>query len=188
MRRGRLGHGGFFGGQEGAVRWASAPASGAHALEEAGDRRRRTELHDVVEIANVNAELERARGHDDAVLAFLEGAFGVAAFARREGAVGHEGLHAEPANQVSELFGLASGIDEDEALLAGVQRFDDTRGVFRAADVVDGEFGASPCAAGIDVLGAALQLASDILKERVAVRMTTRQRPDTSTYEEYCGG
>jgi hypothetical protein len=46
------------------------------------------DLEDVVEVADVDAELEGAGGDDDAVLAVREGAFGVAAGAHRRGSRG----------------------------------------------------------------------------------------------------
>jgi hypothetical protein len=49
-----------------------APARAAHALEERRDAAWRIDLNDVIEVADVDAELERARGDDDAVGALLE--------------------------------------------------------------------------------------------------------------------
>src|SRR5215468_4818312 len=64
-------------GEERAVRARVRPAAGpAHALEEGGHGGRAPDLEDVVEVADVDAQLERARGDDDAVLALGEGALG----------------------------------------------------------------------------------------------------------------
>ena len=60
--------------QEGAVgARVRAPAGSSHTLQESRDRGRRVDLQHVVEIPDVDAELERACGDDDAVAAILEG-------------------------------------------------------------------------------------------------------------------
>jgi hypothetical protein len=56
------------GGEEQTVTHGSrTPTGAAHALQEGGDGRRGVDLDDPVQIAHVDAELQRAGGDDDAV-------------------------------------------------------------------------------------------------------------------------
>ena len=56
---------------------ARPPARPPHPLEERRDGRRRVDLDHAVEVADVDAQLERAGGHDHAVPPLGEGAFGL---------------------------------------------------------------------------------------------------------------
>jgi hypothetical protein len=76
------------GREEGAVgRQVRAPARAPHALEERRDTARCVDLDDVVEIADVDAELECARGDNDAVGALLERLLGGGSLRERQGRV-----------------------------------------------------------------------------------------------------
>jgi hypothetical protein len=61
-----------------------SPTGTAEPLQEACDSRRRIDLDDSVEVADVDAEFEGGGGDDDAVTGFGERAFGGAALVRGE--------------------------------------------------------------------------------------------------------
>ena len=68
-------------------RAADRMARAADALQEAGDRARRAELADEVDVADVDAELERCRGHQRLQLAVLQPLLGVEPLLLGEAAV-----------------------------------------------------------------------------------------------------
>jgi hypothetical protein len=75
---------------------ADPPPAPPHTLQEGSDRGRSVDLHHPVEIADVDAELERARRDNDAVGLGRERRLGLPPLVDREGAVGHEGSDARP--------------------------------------------------------------------------------------------
>lgn len=78
----------FAGGQEEAIALRAWPSSAvADSLEQRSDPGRRVELDDPVEVTRVDAEFQRAGGHDDAVARGGEGLFGAVALAGRQGCV-----------------------------------------------------------------------------------------------------
>lgn len=79
----------------------------------------------MIQVADVDTELEGARGHDHASGVLVEGLLGGAALRRREGAVGHEGLDAELQEELAESLGAAARVHENQALLTRVQRAND---------------------------------------------------------------
>jgi hypothetical protein len=91
--------------------------------------RRRVDLHHVVEVADVDAELERARGHDHAVLPLLERELGVAAGGRRQRAVGDEGGHAALEQLASRAPRRRGASRRTRGACGPVQALDDDRGV-----------------------------------------------------------
>ena len=88
----------------------------ADALQQGRDRARRTELADQVDIADVDAELQRRRGHEHLELGALEALLGVEAqFAGQAAMVGGDMLLAETfAEMACGAFGHASRVDEDQ--------------------------------------------------------------------------
>ena len=100
---------------------AGAPAGASEPLEQRCHRWRRVDLHHMVEVADVDAELERGGGHDHAVGRFGEGLLGLPSFVDAERAVGHEGGHVVGAEQRSQLLGPGPAVDEHETLGALVQ-------------------------------------------------------------------
>ncbi|MEZ5273793.1 MAG: hypothetical protein R2694_16095 [Ilumatobacteraceae bacterium] len=72
----------------------------------------------MVEVADVDAELERGGGHDRAVGRFGEGLLGLPSFVDAERAVGHEGGHVVGAEQRSQLLGPGPAVDEHETASA----------------------------------------------------------------------
>ena len=76
------------GGEDASLGNGSAPVSRtAHALQCHGDRSRRTDLADQIDGADVDAEFERSRRHQQAHLAVLQLAFGLQAQLARKAAV-----------------------------------------------------------------------------------------------------
>ena len=83
------------GGEEEAVpRGAGPPPGPAHALEEGGNTWRGADLDDAVEIADVEAQLERRRGDDDAIGLRCEGRLGLPALVQGERGMRNEGADA----------------------------------------------------------------------------------------------
>ena len=77
-------------------------AGAADALQERGDRARRAELADQVDVADVDAELERRGGDQRLQLAALQALLGVEPLLARQAAVVRgDVLLAEPLGQVA---------------------------------------------------------------------------------------
>jgi hypothetical protein len=99
---------------------ADPPPAPPHTLQEGSDRGRSVDLHHPVEIADVDAELERARRDNDAVGLGRERRLGLPPLVDREGAVGHEGSDARPAQPVRQLLDPCAAVGEDQPPLAAI--------------------------------------------------------------------
>ncbi len=113
------------GGEEAALGDGAAPVAGAaDALHGDGDGAGGADLADEVDVADVDAELERGGGDEDADLAGLEALLGVEAEVAGERAVvGGDLLGAEAGAELEgDLFDEAAGVDEDQrgAMALGV--------------------------------------------------------------------
>ncbi len=97
-------------------RAADGMAGAAGALQERGDRARRAELAHEVDVADVQPQLQRRRGHQHLQLAALEPLLGIQPELAREAAVvGGDGLLAEQVAQVARgALGHAARVDEDQ--------------------------------------------------------------------------
>ena len=95
---------------------ADGVAGAAGALQEGRDRARRAELADEVDVADVEAELERRRRHEHLEPALLQALLGVeAGFLGKAAVVRRHRLLAEPVAEVARrALGHAPGVDEDE--------------------------------------------------------------------------
>ena len=105
------------GGEEAALGDGAAPVAGAaDALHGDGDGARGGDLADQVDVADVDAELERGGGDEDPDLAVLQALLGVEAqLARERAVVRGDGFRAEAGGQFEgELFDQAAGVDEDQ--------------------------------------------------------------------------
>src|SRR5581483_6582635 len=101
----------------------------ARTLQERRDRTRRRELADEVDVADVDAELERRRGHERPQLAALQALLGREALLAREAAVvrGHGVLAEQLAQVPRRTFGHAPRIDEDERRAMLLDELGETR-------------------------------------------------------------
>ena len=88
----------------------------AHALQEGHDRARRPELTHQVDLADVDAQLQRCGGHDDPQGAALQALLGVQAPLARQTAVmgGHLFLAERGAEGVAHALGQAAVVDEHQ--------------------------------------------------------------------------
>jgi hypothetical protein len=95
---------------------ADGVAGAAHALQEGIDAARRADLAHQVDVADVDAQFERAGGHQRLELALLEPLLGLQAMLAREAAVvRRDVLLAEPLGQVARhALGGAALVDEDQ--------------------------------------------------------------------------
>ena len=104
-------------------RAADLMSGAADALQEAGDGARRAELADEVDLADVDAELQRGRRHQRLELAPLQAPLGVQPVLLRHAAVvGGDQLLAEPRRELARHpLGHAPRVDEDQrgAVLLG---------------------------------------------------------------------
>ena len=112
------------GGEEAALGDGSAPVTGAaYALQGNGDGAGRADLADEIDVADIDAELERGGGDEDAALALLESALGFEAeMARERAMMGGDVLLAHALGEmVRDALDEAAGVDEDEsgAMLEG---------------------------------------------------------------------
>ena len=131
--------------QEEAIRGAARPPPGpAHPLEERGDRRRGVDLDHPVEVADVDAKLQRACGHDHAVLPSGERLLGQTAFLGPERTVRDERLDFLFTQQQGELLHPRPAVAEDQPLLAPVQQPDDLGRIGEGAHEVDLDLGLLP--------------------------------------------
>ena len=105
------------------------PSAAAEPLQERGDRERRVDLDHPVQVADVEAELERGRGHDHAVAALGERQLRPPPLVQRQRRVDQVRGDAELTQLHAELLDELLGVAENEALLAPVQRRDDLGGV-----------------------------------------------------------
>ena len=125
------------GRQEEAVARRPWPATrAAHALEEAGHGRRGVDLDHAVEVANVDAQLQDAGGHDHAVVPVGEGVLRLPPLLLAERAVRDEGRCSQLPQLRSQFLGPGTAVHEDQPLLAAVQPGDNDRRVLQRADVV----------------------------------------------------
>ena len=106
------------GGEEAAFGDGSTPVAGAaHALQGDGDCAGRADLADEIDVADVDAELERGGGDEDAALALFETALGFESEVSRERAVvGRDVFLAHALGEmVRDSLDEAAGVDEDES-------------------------------------------------------------------------
>ena len=91
-------------------------AGTSHPLQEGGDGARRAELADQVDVADVDAQLQRCRRHQHAKVATLEPLFGIQAQFARQAAVmrGDLFLAQAFAQMPGRALGHAPGVDEHE--------------------------------------------------------------------------
>ena len=91
-------------------------AGTADALQEGRDRARRTDLADEIDVADVDAELERGGRHQGLEFAALEPLLGGEPQLLGHAAVmGGDGLFAEPVGQLArDAFGHAPRVDEHQ--------------------------------------------------------------------------
>jgi hypothetical protein len=113
----------------------------AHALQERGNRTRRIDLDHSVEIANIQTELQGARGNNDAIVAAREGRLGLPALLLAQRAMRDEGASSQSPELDRELLHLASGIREDEPLFAPMEPRQHVSRVFQAFDVIELDVG-----------------------------------------------
>ena len=100
-----------------ALRLRADPVAGtSDALQRDGDRARRAELHDEVDRADIDAELERSRRDDRAQLAGLQALLGVEARLAREAAVmrQHEAFAEPLVERERDALAHAARSDEDQ--------------------------------------------------------------------------
>ena len=76
----------------------------------------------MVEVADVDAEFERARGHDDAVFSLGEGALRRVPLAGAQARVGHVRFTPASRSALAERLDATPAVHEDQALLSRVQR------------------------------------------------------------------
>jgi hypothetical protein len=98
-----------------------AATGSAEPLEESGDRRRRVDLDHTIKVTDVDPQLERTCGDDNAVASLSERLLCLATLLDPERAVGNEGADAVRAKLLAQLLYLAPTVTEDEALLPAVQ-------------------------------------------------------------------
>ena len=110
------------GGQEEAVAGRAGPPPGAaHPLEEAGHGGRGVDLDDPVEVADVDAQLQRAGGHDDAVVPAGERLLGLPPLVQAQRAVRDERGDLQRPQLAAQLLDPRPAVAEDQPLLAAVQ-------------------------------------------------------------------
>ena len=95
-----------------------AAAGAAEALQEGGDGGWGVDLGDVVEVADVDAELHGRGADDGGVGAAGEPLLGQTAILPAHRAVVHEDLNTPTGGRMGDAFGLGPALDEDESLLA----------------------------------------------------------------------
>jgi len=88
----------------------------AHPLKQGGDRSGSPDLHHEIDVADVDAELERRRRHEHLELAGLEALLGLVAARRRKAAVVTRNVfRAEPRREARrDAFGHLARVHEDE--------------------------------------------------------------------------
>jgi hypothetical protein len=111
---------GVVGRREGqrAARRPRPPAGPPQPLQERRNGAGRVHLDDAVEVADVDAEIQRARRHDDAVAGVGEGVLGPPPFRGRQRRVGHERGDIPRAQLLGERLGPGARLAEHQPLAA----------------------------------------------------------------------
>ena len=125
-------------GEKQAVPLGSRPAAGtAQALEEGGDGAGSVDLDDAAEVADIDSQLQGARGDDDAVAALGERLLGTPALVEGERAVGDECPSAGSMELGGQRFDTGTAVAEHQSLFAAMERGHHLGRVADAPDVVE---------------------------------------------------
>ena len=125
-------------GEEQAVPLGPRPAArSAQPLEEGGDGAGSVDLDDAVEVADIDSQLQRARGDDDTVAALGERLLGTPALVEGERAVGDECPSAGSMELGGQRFDTSTAVAEHQSLFATIERGHHLGRVADAPDVVE---------------------------------------------------
>ncbi len=154
--------------EQGVASQTFAAARPAQALKKRSHGCGRIDLDDPVQITDVQAQLERARGDDHAVLPLGKRPLGLPSSIGRKRGVRDEGVHSVRAQRLSEILDTAAAVAEHEPLLAPVQLADDGSRIVQRAHVVDGEIDFRRWGTDADQLALAGTMTRQPVEQRLA--------------------